>query len=592
MIIPASAIENVAVFLVDHVDDYGKYIPHNINYQIGDTVKVYSQAEKINHNRAYAVDFVFVVYDPEDYPVAGTVISKKGADWTERVYAVYQFKIPDGWKTGEYRIELYAFDVLNSSATYEDYRSFFDNLIKSGNAKVDVFRLPRSEVDYKKKEIKFRVLDDVVPEIYLFDSGLKASVLPEGMNNTLQVSVFNAGNEKVDFYLNFLINRDFFSKKRIILEPYSSTRVEFSVPQLEVGDYRLELVPEWTNYRKVSTLPIYVKPYLFKKPVMIGAFGDGVLILSPNNYVLGSGGVSGLDEKTPKFDFEKEYNMNRDNAAKTLTNIIAYFWKNGNNSETMKIGLYYLSDPRADETLKNLIEYIRDLNQAPVDYVGVVSDYELDRTDILIYVTSNPQLERLQEYLKDGGKLVIDVSDYYFEISSITEEYGMRNATELERTFYDLTTINKTVSIRIKTELKLPPELKYSNLSISEFIVEVGNPVKISFDVKNEGGAGIADVFVRINDIIVYNQTLRIFQGEKKHIVFEYVPEKEGSYKVVLDDTSVSKVFFARNVTKEENVTKTPTPSQEKPAKRDPTLITILAGVLAVLIILRMYMRK
>ena len=592
MITSASAIENVAVFLVDYVDDYGKFIPSNATYQLGDTVKVYSQAEKINHNRAYAVDFVFVIYDPEDYPVAGTVISKKGADWTDRVYAVYQFRIPDGWKTGEYRIELYVFDVLNSSATYEDYRSFFDELIKSGDAKIDVLRLPRSEVDYKKKDTKFYVVDDVRPEIYLFDSGLKASVLPEGMNNTLQVSVFNAGNEKADFYLSLLIDGEFFSKERVVLEPYSSTRIEFSVPQLEVGDHKLELIPDWVNYRKVSTLPVYVKPYLFKKPLLMGSFGKGILILSPNNYVLGSGGVSGLDEKDPKFDFERKYDMNRDNAAKILTNIIAYFWKNGNNSKPMRIGLYYMSDPRADETLGNLIEYIKNLNQAPVEYAGAISDYELNSVDILVYVTNNPELERLQEYLKNGGKLVIDINDYYFDTGPIAEGYSMRNATELEKTFYDLTTIDKTVSIRIKTELKLPPELKYSNLSVSDFIVEVGNPVKISFDVKNEGGAGIADVFVRINDVIVYNQTLKIFQGEKRQVEFEYVPEKEGSYKVVLDDTSISKVFFARNVTEEKNVTETPVPSVEEPEKRDPTLITALAGVLAILIILRMYLRR
>ncbi len=211
----ASALDNFHVTLVEHVDDYGKYIPKSGKYQIGDSVQIYAQTEDINHNRAYAIDFVFIVYDPEDYPVAGTVISKKGADWTNKTYAVYQLKIPEGWKIGEYRVEVYVFDVLNSSATYDDYKSFFDELIKSGEARIEVSRIPRDEVDYEKKEIRFTVVDDVKSEIYLFDSGLKASVLPEGMNNTLQVSIFNKGNEKVDFYLNFLIFQALYKLKAL-----------------------------------------------------------------------------------------------------------------------------------------------------------------------------------------------------------------------------------------------------------------------------------------------------------------------------------------------------------------------------------------
>ncbi len=588
----ASALDNFHVALVEHVDGYGKYVSGSGEYQIGDNVQIYAQTEDINHNRAYAIDFVFIVYDPEDYPVAGTVISKKGADWTDRVYTVYQLKIPDGWKIGDYRVEVYIFDVLNSSATYESYKSFFDDLIKSGEARIEVSRIPRDEVDYLKKEIKFTVVYEIKSEIYLFDSGLKASVLPEGMNNTLQVSIFNKGNEKAEFYLNLLIDGEFYSKKKVELKPHEATRVEFTIPQLEIGDHRLDLIPEWGNFKKESILPIYVEPYLFNKPLMIGSLGNGTLVLSLNNYVLGSGGVTGLDEKEPKFYEEKRYYMNRDNAAKTLTNIIAYVWGGGNHNGTIKIGLYYRSDSRVDSFFGKLIDYIKALNNAPIQYIGVVSDYELEKADLVVYVTNTPEIKEIEDYVKNGGTLFVDVSDYYFDSTSFAEMYKLRNATELLRTFYDFTTINKTVSIKIKTELKLPPELKYSNLTVSDFIVDVGKAVKISFDVKNEGGAGIADVFVRINNEIVFNQSVSMFQGEKKHIEFEYVPEKEGSYKILLDDTSISKVFFAKNATKEKEAVKTPPPSEKRVEKRDPTLITILAAILGILIILRMYLRK
>ncbi len=590
MLAPVFALENFKVALIEHVDGYGKFIPKSGNYQIGDTVKIYAHVKEINHKRAYAVDFVFVIYDPDDYPVAGTVISKKGADWTDKTYAVYQFEIPDGWKTGEYRAEVYAFDVLNSTATYNNYKSFFDNLIENGEAKITVSSIPRDEVDYKKKEVRFRVVHDVKPEIVLFDSGLKAAVLPEGMNNTLQVSIFNKGNEKAGFYLNFLIDGKFFSKKWVEIEPHGSTRVEFNVPQLEVGDHSLVLIPEWDNHFNEKFPPIYVEPYYFNRPLMIASIGNGSIILSLNDYILGSGGAVNSDEKNVKIDMEKEYDMNRDSAAKTLTNVIAYAWNNINHSNVIRIGLYYKSDLRADGLLRDLVDYIKKLNRAPIEYAGVISDYELERVDLLVYVSGSPDLERVIGFAENGRVLFVDVSDYYYDSSSVVSRYHLKEARELEKTFYDFSSINKTVSIRLKTELRLPPELKYSNLSISDFIVDVGKPVRISFDVVNKGGAGIEKVFVKINEILVFNETVKIFQGERKHFEFEYIPEKEGSYKVVLDDTGISKVFFAKNVTK--NAVVAPTPAEKKPVKRDPTLITILAGILAFLIIVRMYLRR
>ena len=121
--------------------------------------------------------------------------------------------------------------------------------------------------------------------------------------------------------------------------------------------------------------------------------------------------------------------------------------------------------------------------------------------------------------------------------------------------------------------------------------MDVGKPVKISFDVKNEGGAGAAKIVVKINDIVVYNETVSMYQNDKKHVEFEYVPEKEGSYKVVLDDSTLSKVFFAKNATKA-TVTLTTTPEKAETGRKDAGMITILAGVLAVLIALRFYLRK
>ncbi|WP_148305957.1 hypothetical protein [Geoglobus acetivorans] len=591
MVSPTLAIDNFAIKLVDHVDGYGKFIERKIPYEKGETAKIYVQASDINHFRAYAVDFLVVVYDPDGYPVAGKVIRKSGLDWTNSIFTVFDINIPESWKTGEYRAVVYVFDVLNTTATEQEYKSFLERLINGSDASLFVYTEKRNDVDYLKKEIRFNVVDEVKSTVYLFDSNLKAAILPEGMNNTLQVSVFNAGNKKVSFYLRLLIDGEYFSKKKVELGPYESTRVEFSVPQLDIGDHKLEISAGWSKVAGLQVLPVYVQPYLFNKPLKIGKVGNGTLVLSANNYVLGSVGVSGMDNKARDFDFEKAYDMNRDNAAKMLTNVLAYLWKNGNYSDEMKVALYYKSDERAEKILPDLLEYIRQLNKAPVSYVGVVEDYELDKADIVFYVTDKPEMTAFSDYLKRGGKVVLDVTNYYFSDAGLKRKYGLREAPDLLTSFYDFSSINKTVSIRLKTELKLPPELKYSNLSVSDFIVDVGQPVKVSFDVKNEGGTGTAEIVVKINGIVAYNETVNIYQNEKKHVEFEYIPKQEGSYKVLLDDSSISKVFFAKNVT---SASPTPTPAVEngENGRKDAGTVTILVGVLAVLIVLRFYLRR
>lgn len=591
MVSPSLAISDFAVKLVDHVDGYGKFIERKDPYEKGEILKIYAQASRINHFRAYAVDFLLVIYDPEDYPVAGKVVRKSGADWTDSVYTVFQVKIPETWKTGKYRAVVYVFDVLNTTATEKEYKDFLEKLINGSDGEIRVKTLSRSDVDYLRKEIKFTVLDEVKSTVYLLDSSLKAAVLPEGMNNTLQVTVFNGGDKDVSFYLRFLIDGEYFSKKKVELGPHEFERVEFEVPQLDVGDHRLEISAGWDRVVELKTLPVYVEPYMFDRPLKVGVLGNGTLVLSANNYVLGSVGVSGMDSKAGDFDFEKAYDMNRDNAAKMLTNILAYLWRNGNYSGEMKVALYYRSDERAEKVLPDLLEYIRQLNKAPVSYVGVVEDYELDKADIVFYVTDNPEMTALNDYLKKGGKVVLDITDYYFNDVAFKKKYGLREVPDLLTSFYDFSSINKTVSIRLKTELKLPPELKYSNLSVSDFIVDVGQPVKISFDVKNYGGAGMAEIVVKINGIVAYNETVSIYQNEKKHVEFEYVPKQEGSYKVVLDDSSISKVFFAKNATKA-SVTPTPTAEKVEAGRKDAGMVTILAGVLAVLIALRFYLRR
>ncbi|WP_456370789.1 hypothetical protein [Geoglobus sp.] len=587
---PVHAMDSVKVALVDHVDGFGKFVESYGVYDFGDTVTIYAQAENVNHFRAYAVDFVFVVFDPEDYPVAGGVVRKEGTDWTDQVYATFTVKVQDGWKEGKYRIEVYVFDVLNSTATKKEYDSFVDRLISGGSAGVSVHTLSRDDVDYVKREVHFQVKRGAESPIYIFDSSLKATTLPEGMGNTLYVTVLNPSGKAAEFRAELLVDGEAQQKLDVKLGPYEYERLKFDIPPLSEGTHRLEIAIGRGNVVKVKTLPVFIKPYLFSKQVLAGKAGDGIVVLSQNNYVLGSAGVSGMSEGEPRIP-ENGYDMNWENAAKMLTNILAYLWVNGGMNGEMKVGLYHRSDERAEKVLPELLDYIAKKSRAPLKYVGVLEEDELDKADLVFYVTSNPEMSEIENYLRSGGLVVIDVTDYYFDSTAIVKRYALRQAEGLASSFYDLTSINRTVTIKLKTELDLKPKIVYSNLSVSDFIVEVGKPVEISFDIRNDGGPGEENVYVRINDRIVFNETLTLYTNEKRHISFQYTPEKEGAYKVLLDDTTMSKVFFAKNFSKKEQVIPTPTPEVQQKTRENAPLIAALAALLAVLVIIRMYLR-
>ncbi|ADC64832.1 hypothetical protein Ferp_0661 [Ferroglobus placidus DSM 10642] len=584
---PASAISEVNVKFVSYVKDFGLYVEEKPLYGKNDEVKVYVDAKGVNHFRAYSVDFAFVIYDPEGYPVLGALEHKEGTGWEDEVYAVYTFKIPENWINGKYKLDVYVFDVLNTTATYQEYKSFVDRLIEKGEASISVKEKSRKDVDYVKKTVYFTVVDYVPPKVYLFDSHLKAKELPPGMNNSLIFTAFNSGEKPAKFYVWLYIDGKKVSKKKVEIGAKKYLRVEFEIPQLEVGKHRIEVVPEWNNVVYAKGLPIYVPPIVFDKPVLISEIGKGFIVLSKNNYVLGSGGVSNEKQGNPSFP-TGEYDMNRDNAAKMITNILAYTWQKVNGKGDIDVALYIKSDDRAEKVLPELLEYISKISGAPIKYKGVVSKDELEDVDVLFYVSPHPDLSDLEEFVKKGGILIVDVSTYWLQISY---PYDFREVEDLYRSFFDFSSLNKTVFIKLVTELKLPPELKYENLTLSDFLVNVGEEVKISFDVKNVGGPGKVPISVFVNDEEVYNETVEFFPNEQKHIELTYVPQKEGAYKVTVD--GISKVFFAKEI-KKENVTakEKATPKPEMKRRENAALVVALVGILAVLIAIRLYLRK
>jgi uncharacterized membrane protein len=136
----------------------------------------------------------------------------------------------------------------------------------------------------------------------------------------------------------------------------------------------------------------------------------------------------------------------------------------------------------------------------------------------------------------------------------------------------------------LKSELKILPEFVYSDLRVDKFIARTGEVVEIKFKVKNEGGAGKKEVVLLVNEEPIFKEDIELDTGEEKDISIQYIPKEEGSYKVEVGN--IVKVFFVKSVIPE--TIKTP---QEKVERKGGEFIVGSAMLLAILVIVRMFMR-
>ena len=607
IILPASALSptDFDVKIVTFVHDYGKYIPRwNDIFKQGETLKLYLGVGNLNRNvGAVAIDFVIFVKDPNNYIVYKKVVKVRKLGYFDHVYEVVDIPIGDNWLDGKYTIDAYAFDVLNYTAVLKSYTKYDIFSAKGGG---EIKTISRKDAPYVKREITFYVnsnADTTPPDRFvIFDSQFESRVLPVNVPNKLEVSVLNNYDKEGKIKIGLKVDGQIKETKVIDLKGYEVKRVEFTVPPLSKGTHKIEIVAFDNHVKFTNTPPIFIKPLLYDKPILLGKVYDGCIIYTPNNYVLGSVGISEINnvnaESAVSVFNKSGYVMNRESAERVLTNIFAYVYLNYVKTGMISVALLKGSDERAEIILPKLLEYVKEKTRAPITYLGVRDYYNLGDVDVLIYVgNSVPKLSMLDYFFKKGGVLVIDNTEYWKDLASSIDAQacfmknwsGLSYSDELYKTYYDFN-VNKIVTITIKEHI--PPKFVYSDLNVDKFIADVGTPVTISFKVKNIGGTGKEKVEVKINGQIVFSKDIELKKGEEKTITFKYTPKNEGSYKVQIVGTDLVKVFFAKGKTEvsAEGVKVTPTPVKEK--KKGAGIVVGSAALLAVLVIIRMLMRE
>lgn len=593
--------------LVTYVHSYDKYISRwNNVYSPGDNINVYVSADEINPNRAAAIDFVYVVTDPNGYVIDAGEKERHTLGYQDKFFNVFEIDVKEEWIGGKYELDVYVYDVLNTSGTFGNYAKLHRSAPYTGDADIDIDTKDRRGAPSIHEEMEFAVSDSISPpkdQFLVYDSYLRAKELPQGVGNFLHLSVLNTIGYEGTGDLQLLIDGKPVETKEVTLNGYEKTDVNFQIPALGLGVHTIEVVPKSNNVQLKETLPMFTKPLVFKGEIQIGEVYNGSVVYSPNNYVLGSIEVTALtDSKDVEGSIKTMKNKeSARNSMKMFTNTIAYLWSKHNRQGAIRVGIHEGSDDRAEKILPELIDMVKSESGAPINYLGVLKPNQINRASIVFYVNDKaPNVEEMESFFKRGGFLIVDNTGYWSspkrelteDLNSMKGWARFKTEEDLYGAYYDLY-IDKVITITTREEpTEAPTEFKISNLDVDKFIVDVGEPVNVSFTAVNQGQMGGKEVRVLINDEVVFEQTIDLDVGEERTISFQYTPEKEGSYKVTIEDTRFSKVFFAKQET-EEQETPTATPTKEDTGRQGGIgLIIGSAVLLAALVIIRLFMRE
>lgn len=611
---PSSAIRSYEfqAEFVTYVHSFGKYIPRwNNVFAPGEKINLYVSVENINVGRAGAVDFVYVITDPKGFIISGGEKTVRIIGYEDKYFYVFEIDTDEDWTVGKYRLDVFAFDVLNFNRTFGSYGGLNYRAPYTGEAGVDISTYSRGSAytwkrgaSYVFKNLEFIISKKPkVPEdqLLVYDSYLKATELPAGVSNFLHVTVLNTISAKGEGVLELVIDGKPAGRKTVTLDGYKKTDVNFEIPPLSLGVHTLEVIPRTDNIKLSETLPIFVSPLVFKKDILFGEVYNGSVIYSPNNYVLGSLDITEIKDVSNIKDSLKGLRSkeNARNSMKMFTNILAYLWSTYQKEGLISVGLLKGSDSRADLILPELLDFIRSESGAPISYFGVVDYDEANQVSVLFYVGSkSPDVRKLENFFRNGGFLIVDNTGYWSDpfkelktkLETMRGWKGFEVRDEMYGAYYDLY-IDKVITITTREKVEIPSEFRISGLKVSDFIVNVGQPVDISFKVKNSGREGDKEIRVFVNNEVVYEEKIHLKPNEERTITFQYVPSEEGSYKVQIEDTDLAQVFFAKMEKSVE--TPTPTPAKEGTTpKRGGEFVIGSAVLLAVLVIARIFMKE
>lgn len=96
----------------------------------------------------------------------------------------------------------------------------------------------------------------------------------------------------------------------------------------------------------------------------------------------------------------------------------------------------------------------------------------------------------------------------------------------------------------IQMQIEVPAKFYYSDIQIDKLSAKPNETVNVTVKIENKGRAGNQSVGLLINSIPIEERTVYVNSLEKKDINFSIMEQGTGEYRVTVNNTNLSKIFF------------------------------------------------
>ncbi|CAG0966524.1 hypothetical protein METP3_01175 [Methanosarcinales archaeon] len=254
--VPSLAVDNGYARIVYNVRGLQDYDLHwNDRFPPESTLKIYAEANGVNHEREVAVDYIFIIKDPNNNVVDTSLYSNRYEDYRENDFMTYSKNVPQGWVDGVYTADIHIFDLLNQSLMDKYYNDLIGSylnetdrpdlpIMNRSNASI----LPEQHLLITKTFFVDRYANKYPVDRFRIEKIMldRTSVAPD-MPVTVSVNVSNTFYDKGSTSLDLLLDNKVINKTTLEIESYSYSQTNFTVSSEIIGDHTVEIIPTGMN---------------------------------------------------------------------------------------------------------------------------------------------------------------------------------------------------------------------------------------------------------------------------------------------------------------------------------------------------------
>ncbi|KPQ41176.1 MAG: hypothetical protein MPEBLZ_04268 [Candidatus Methanoperedens nitroreducens] len=254
--VPSMAVDNGYARIVYNVRGLQDYDLHwNDRFPPGSILKIYAEANGVNHQREVAVDYIFIIKDPNNNVVDTSLYSNRYEDYRENDFMTYSKNVPQGWVDGVYTADVHIFDLLNESLMDTYYSELINSYLNESDRpdlpvmnRSNASALPEQHLVITKTFFVDRYANKYPVDRFRIEKIMldRTSVAPD-MPVTVSVNVSNTFYDKGSTSLDLLLDNKVINKTTLEIESYSSSQTNFTVSSGIIGDHTVEIIPTGMN---------------------------------------------------------------------------------------------------------------------------------------------------------------------------------------------------------------------------------------------------------------------------------------------------------------------------------------------------------